>query len=358
MSGVHAPVPPSSMALIVACPGSRKMRQLVPEQEDTDAAKEGTVAHWVAHQTWLGNPPKVGEKHDDIEITDEMMSGAETWCQAVGKDGVTEMPVVVTSLHPDCWGTPDFWKWDADSETLTVDEYKYGHLYVDEYECWQLLTYAQGVIDTTGIQPKHFRLGVVQPRYYGAPAVRYWFLDRAEFDKHIERIRWALASPDLTVSGPQCTYCPARLQCATFQHNVSKAMTYVGEPELSPSTPAQYGAELTLVTAALALLTARKTTLEAYVEAQVRAGQDVPGWEMKPKKSNLTWLVDAATVLAAGDAVGVDLRAPAAPITPTQAIDRKLIDTDTAAALAWRPPGAAKLSPVSTKTLRKLFNQP
>lgn len=353
----HAKYAPSSMARIVACSGSAEMAARVPPQPEDEATKEGTVAHWVAHQMWLGTTPEVGSKHLDVEITDEMIAGGRLWCETVGRDGIPEMRVYATSIHPTlCDGTPDFWNYDSETETLIVPEYKFGHLFVDEFENWQGLTYAQGVMDTAGFQPKNFIIGVVQPRCYSAPPVRWWHLDRAKFDSYIERIRQAIATPDVTTSGPQCAYCPARLECSTFQQNVSNVVRYLGAPELSPSTPAQRGAELTLLTEASKLLEARKLALEEYAASEIRAGRAVPGWELKPGQSKLTWLLGAADVLAAGDALGLDLRAPPAPVTPTQAIERKLLDAETAKAIAWRPPASLKLSPVSTATTRRLFS--
>ena len=47
MSGTHARFAPSGLARLMVCPGSHGLEQGFPEDEEGEAAKEGTAAHEV-----------------------------------------------------------------------------------------------------------------------------------------------------------------------------------------------------------------------------------------------------------------------------------------------------------------------
>jgi hypothetical protein len=59
-------------------------------------------------------------------------------------------------------------------------------------------------------------------------------------------------------------------------------------------------------------------------------------------------------VFDTADALGVDVRKPAVPITPKQARDKGL-DADVVGAFSARPAGALKLTYIDDKQLRKVF---
>jgi hypothetical protein len=328
-----------------------------PPEPESAPAIEGRVAHWVAYEKYFGRDIPVGTEKDGIKVDEDMIAGANLWIEVVPKGGIAEMPVVAPSIHPtDCWGTPDLWFWDEKEALLTIPEYKYGYMIVDEYENEQLLGQAAGIMDTIPhVRPKRIRFVIVQPYGYVANKVRTWEIGIEEFPEYLKPIQEAVNDRITTHVGPWCLYCPARPVCGTFQAAASKVVEFSGMAEPVTSTPAQLGAELTVLHMASKILEARKTVLDAMVEDQIRKGTRVPGWEMKSKKSPLAWNVDDADVIATGNLLGVNLTKPVAPITPTQALDRKLLDEQTLMHLASRPPNSLKLSPISTAITRRIF---
>jgi hypothetical protein len=353
----HAPIGFSKLPRITKCPGSRTLEGKAPPEKDTAAAIEGRVAHWVAYQMYNGVNVPVGTERDGIKVDEDMIAGAVQWCESIPKGGVAEMPVIAPSIHPtDCWGTPDLWFWHEAEELLEIPEYKYGYMIVDEFENEQLIGQAAGIIDTLGYKPKRIKFTVVQPYGYVQNKVRSWEITAGDFPAYLKPIQDAVADGETTHVGSHCLYCPAREICATFQAGASQVVQFSGTAEPTAVTPAQLGAENTVVTAALKILEARKTVLDAMAEDQLRKGVLVPGWEMKSKPSPLAWLVDKDEVIAAGKLLGINLTKPAEPITPTQAKDRKLLDEDTLKDLASRPNPSMKLSPISTALTRRIFS--
>lgn len=362
MSDIHAVDAPSGLYLTVACPGSRSLRAGLPPEPDTPESIEGDVAHWVALQAALGNSVPAGTERKGIKVDDDMLDGARLWLETIGEGGAHEVPIMIPDVHPDCWGTADFWRWDEDDHILDVMDYKYGHLYVEEFENSQLMAYASGLLRTFDA-PNHtrVRLTVVQPRCYSAKPVRTWTTTAENIRKLVaeiaEKVRIATDTsvPVMCYTGPHCLYCPARHICGTLQSASNTVMTFAQYASSNDLDPGPLGVELHLIDKAMELLKGRRSGLAIQAEIYIKEGKRIPNWEMKPGRSNLAWN-DPQKAIIEGDAMGVNLRKEVVPITPTQALDRKLLDEATINELASRPPAPQKLSYVSLFSIRKALS--
>lgn len=361
MAGVHSRFGPSSLLTIMACAGWLRLRETVPPEPDSPESIEGTVAHHVASQLALGVVMKEGDKYLDVEVDETMIEGAQLWVDTVGTDGAFEMPIPCPDVHEDCWGTPDYWKWSADTRVLSVWDYKYGHRYVEEFENIQMAAYASGLIRLLELpEDTVIQLGIVQPRCYMANQVRQWVTNVATVLKLAAEAGKAVARAlDIEGAycrtGSHCIDCTIRGGCRTLQQSTNRAISFIGKAEMHEPTPAALGTELSLLHAAEKLVEARRKALEVMAEVLIRNGARVPGWEMKQGTAPLAWH-DPAVAISTGDVMGVDLRKEVKPITPTQAISKKLLDKDIVATLASRPPAGMKLAPVSPVSIRKAFS--
>lgn len=352
----HARIGFSKLPRIAKCPGSLTLEAKAPPEKDSEAAIEGRVAHWVAYEMYHGRTVPVGTEREGIKVDEDMIAGAKLWCEVVPQGGIAEIPVVAPSIHPtDCWGTPDLYFWDENEALLTIPEYKYGYMIVDEYENEQLIGQAAGIIDTLGYKPKRIRFMIVQPYGYVAQKVRTWEIAIEEFPDYLRPIQEAVADGITTNVGSQCLFCPAREICATFQKAATKVVEFSGMAEPTMLTPAQLGAEAIVLHHASKLLEARKAVVDAMLDAELRKGTAVPGWFMKSKQSPLAWNVDKSEVLNYGKLIGVNLAKPEEPITPTQALDRKILDEKTLEGLASRPPSSMEPAITSTALTRRIF---
>lgn len=359
----HAKHAPSSIYLTVACPGWQRQASLLPPEQPTEATREGELGHAVAAAaaSGLALPP------NGVEITEEMLDGAAVWAEALeGYPAKIETRVTVPSVHPtDCWGTPDARQWAPETKTHRAADYKYGHGFVDEFENWQLLTYTIGSIDEAysawrSDPSVKFEMTVVQPRYYNGKPIRTWAIQTAGLLHYEARLRSAVqesesANPRV-ISGTHCTHCPARATCHVYQKTAMGAVDFAGRPDPMVSAPEDVGRELRVVQEYIKRLEARETGLSALAEAMIRGGKRVPNFALEQSAGRLAWTMDIAVVEMTAQMQGKTIMAPAKPITPTQAKQRRLLADAVVSQYSDRPKGAFKLVPVSTKPVRS-FSQ-
>lgn len=336
------------------CPGSLQMQEKHPGDDDGEAAREGTAAHFIATEMLQGRTATIAP--NGVPITQEMIDHARLFIDAAEGSQWVEQRLHMPEVHPDCWGTPDAVRYDLEARKLEVIDYKYGHGYVEHWDNPQLLLYAMGALralDVTDWSEWAITLTIVQPRYYGTESpVRHCKVSgRTLHDVWLPRFREAaeLASKPgaLVKTGQWCRYCTALLQCEAARKMQGAALDYADTQQSGPVDADTVGFEMTLIARALRILKDRQTALEAQAAIMPR----VTGWIKQPKYGRLAWNEPDEAVLALGDACGVNLRRPAAPITPTQA--KKVIDGSVIDAYASRPFAGAKLVPetLAEKTL-------
>ena len=176
----HSPLAPSSASRRVACPGSRSLEALYP-QTPTPQTLEGEAAHWVAACTIQNSAWEIpAVSPTGVDITDEMIEGAQLYAGFVGyySDIRIEQPISISIIHPDCWGTPDAWRFS--DGVLNIYDYKFGHGFVEVYENWQMIEYAAGILHELGIdglQDQHVTVAmhIIQPRsFHPDGQIRSW----------------------------------------------------------------------------------------------------------------------------------------------------------------------------------------
>ena len=348
----HAPLAPSSAARRMQCPGSRAMCLNYPEPQNVSAA-EGELAHAVCAATILGQPIPPN-------ATEEMLDGADLWMDTVG---IYEVPHVeerlpCQMLHPDCWGTPDFWA--SSDGAFQVADYKFGHRYVEVFENWQLLSYAAGVIFK--LRLTHFdtkiRLTLVQPRCYHADGpVRHWDLTLGEIQPYLERLRANCEismTPDAYLMvGAECRDCSARHACSALQAAAYETVELSKRNVPFDMAPSAIGGELALMRKAADLLNHRISGLENEVLGRIKQGQSVPGWMTQQGQGREKWSHPVEEVIALGQMMGIDVSKPGA-VTPKQAIKAGL-PAELVRSYSETPTGSISLVPDTGDQARKAF---
>jgi hypothetical protein len=343
--------------------------ELLFPQEDTDESREGTEAHEYARKA--AALAARGQRLADCPDPD-MLRGALMYADDIAgvmrRTGVftpvLERRVEIPRIHPLSYGTPDGWLWGSAGRRLWLWDYKYGHGRVEVERNAQFVEYAAGILDEldiNGHEEQHVEVvfTVVQPR---APhpdgPVRRWVCRASDLrplvNKQSAAAHEALGPNPVCRTGPECKHCSARHACTTFQAGVYDHLAYLGHPTPAELDPAGLSLELTLLNNALDDIKARLTGLTAQAEGLIQGGAVVPGWALGRTRPHVKWTRPAAEVFALGDEHGIDLRRPAEPITPTQAIKADL-DKETIADYSHRPTGAPKLVP-DHNTADEVFN--
>lgn len=350
MAGTHAPFAPSSLARLMQCAGSYELARHYPEDEEGQAAREGTAAHWVAERL-LRDGEVIAEGDtapNGVTVTQEMVEGAALYVRtvraAVPVGGLVEQRIR-TGLHDDCWGTADFVGINADC-VLHVIDYKFGHRFVSEFENWQLIAYAWGTVSNvfmSGDDDTELHLTIVQPRCYdGGGSVRTWRTTVGELAAYARRASERLAAissgelRDCT-TGAACYMCPARRGCRALHDVGGLACDLVGQPEPLDLPPDALGVEMAYLEQVYELLKYRLEGLREQGLATINGGTEVPGWHVTSKPGREKWRagVPVAEIAAIGKMWGVELTRTE-PITPTQA-RKKLSDASMLDALTDRP---------------------
>ena len=362
----HAPLAPSSAARIVACTGSRKLAALYPEPE-TIETREGTASHWAGAELLAGRDVDTGQvAANGVTLTDEMIEGAEMFAEHIRSRGAYEWELVehtlpAGSLHADNWGTPDFV--GMQPMHLFVDDYKFGHGYVEVFENWQLMNYVCLLLDFMGVngqvdQMMRVTMTIVQPRnYHRDGPVRSWSVMACDLRGYFNKMRAAYEQAmrddaPCTVNA-ECEHCPARHACeaATAAGYSAVKHAYSSVP-LVMSAPA-LGLELRTLRRAAKMLKARITGLEEQVLSTIVRGVDVPYFSVSHGVGRTVWTAPATEVIALGQMLGVDVSKPDV-ITPKQSIKAGL-PAEVVAAYSHAPRGAAELTEDNGHAAAKVF---
>lgn len=399
MSGAHARIAPSSLALTVACAGSVPLQEACPPAPPTEEKQEGDAAHLVALWAASGRLLNIGEvfvrdgRQWTVDV--DMHNGAKKYVEALGGFHTNlrlEQSVRSSAVHPEhSWGTPDafrmftFKEWGVavgsdvaipwispitkvapveNWHVVRVGDYKYGHRFVEVFENWQLMDYGWGVLELLNLSDETtlFEFIIVQPRaYHHDGPVRVWRVSALELrglrNIAFNKAHEALGPSPTVTTGEHCTDCGARHLCVTYKHLSDKMIDFSGTPELQPLDSDAMGSELKLLDAALQRLNGRRTGLAVAVESTIRAGKRVPFYELSPGRSNLAWRdgVTPEEVAMFGELCNVNVRKPLAVFTPKQCVDAGINETAILQDYAYRPPAGLKLTPIDTTAATKAF---
>jgi hypothetical protein len=346
--------------------------------EDTDASREGTAAHWVCEQVLTSfKAGAVGVRlilpfdligqsaPNGVIITEEIADGAKTYtdevlgiCQQRGllQHLQIEQRVACPRVHELCWGTPDMSAFDAERWTLYVRDFKYGHGRVNAYENWQLLVYAIGLIDAMGVSTIEWgnikiNLGVIQPRCYdGAGPIDVWEITADDLRGYANQLHHAahqaLQPTADCATGKQCKHCKAAHRCPALLNASANIIDMMDIAVPTISSDAGLGYELEQLKRAELLLKARREAKELEVEQRIREGKQIPGWALEQAYGQRKWLAPLEEVVTMGQLMGVNLLDEPKLLSPAKAdaACKKLqVDTTVISSYYGNPPTGMKL---------------
>ncbi len=387
MTAAHARLAPSGSyqwAPDDGCRGAVAMQERYPEDADSEKAREGTAAHFHVTETLSGRDAPAGtETPAGVPVDMEMVDAGKSFIASIRRTLLlhpgcilrVEERVYMTSIHADCWGTPDVYLCDHANRTLHVWDYKYGHRFVDAFRNWQLILYAIGVLDSEGVPPddrKHWSitLAIGQPRnYHPLGPIRTWEIGGPALMRYVEPLQRAAIEASVSNAplrtGDHCRDCTARAWydevtglvdvCPALQRSAALSIDVAYEQTPVTMSAAAVGLELRYLRDAEKRIKARADALEEVILAAMRGGHDVPLWKADYSSGRERWKYPSDQVAALGDMWGVDLRKPLECMTPAQA-RKEGVDDSVIKAFAEQPRGALKLVPVTDHNVAKAFN--
>lgn len=354
----HATLGASSASRWIACPGSVRLSEGIPNQT-SPYAKEGTVAHELAERALRNNARAtdfIGEEIDEIEITEEMAEAVQIYVDAVreaaeGNLLVIEQRFSLEDLNPPVpmFGTADAVIWDEKNSLLTVMDLKFGAgVPVKVSNSPQLSYYALGAMLAMAKEHKVFptkiRMVIVQPRYHHEDG----FIRSFEIDSYSLRMEWAeslLEAAHLTlapdaplVSGEHCRFCPAQAKCPLIHQQAVALAQSEFDDSFSPPNPETLDEEqLSGILNKAGEFVAWINAVKSYAQHKLENGGAIPGFKLVARRATRSWIDpdDAEEIL---QNLGVD---------PNDMYIRKLISPAQAeAVLGKRKAVKDKLAPM------------
>lgn len=322
---------PSNAGRWVPCPASPALEAPYPDDESEDA-REGTAAHWVAAQV-LGGHHALDELTDratpnGVIVTGEMVEHVQTYIDTVGPGAVIEreLPSAIPGVDP---GTPDALRIEGNRGHIW--DFKYGYNIVGAVGNWQGACYAVNLFAKHEWMLEEVTFTVVQPRpFHYEGRVRSWTITRDWAWLLYTQLTAASAATDNptapAVTGPHCSYCRALHVCESARRAGMNGVDVSLRQQSATVEGEELAGELRTLRRARDAITKRLDALESHAMSVIDSGRVVPGWSIDRAFGRRKWTGDVATLEAL---TGVKLREER-PVSPAQArklgVDDKLID--------------------------------
>jgi len=232
----HARLSPSGAARFMACPGSIRLSEGIPDKSSI-YADEGTAAHELAERClrddkdpneFAGETIHVNGR--EFEVTPDMISAVRTYLEHVawfiekGFEISIEERLDMTHVVDGMFGTADLLAYSEAHQHLFVIDYKHGRgVAVEPQRNKQLMSYAIGALKRYGNRHvKLVTLTVVQPRAaHPKGGIRSWQTTPEfimEFADELQAAAQIVDEPDAPlVPGDHCAFCKAAGMCPALR---------------------------------------------------------------------------------------------------------------------------------------------
>lgn len=343
------------------CPASVRIESAYPEQEPSDAAREGTCAAWVAECVLKGDASTCADLIDRNHVngwlvTPDMATHVQGYVDMIkARGGAINVEQFVT-LSEHISGTLDC-SASAIGSVIYIDDLKYGYIPVEVDTTTQVRIYAAAEyarLHRTDIS--HVQIGIYQPRAFHPDGIyRTLLIPIAEIIEFaywiIERGNEALKPDALAVPGTYCEFCNGASKCAALAATNYATLALVTDRRHRHMNAQEAATEWLFLDDAFTILKARKKAVEAEIEARYK-NEPFPGLIMRDTYGRRKFNVDAATVKAF---TGVD-GSETVPLSPAE-MERRGADPKMVNALASAPFTGRKLQRLTRNQIAKAFNK-
>ncbi len=372
----HSILAPSSSDKWLECAGYASAAILFGDNEDSLDSRIGTAKHWgsqlvLAHGIQLTDlvgmmaPNKITITKDmlpSIEMyTKTVIDVLETFFNAQDTQLKIEHRLDLSFIHPECFGTSDVTGYDSEEKTAHIMDGKFGRVLVEIYKHPQFMLYGLGYVaelEKQGLPVDYIKLHVVQPcSRHIEGSHRVWKLSVAELKAYIPIFQkaavLALSDNPTYKAGDWCKYCPAIHSCEAARVASISIAQYVTDKAPVISDGYEIGFELRMLREATSLLEARLKAVEGQASELLGRGAFVDGFVGEMGLGNRKWNSEDEDIIAMGDSIGVDLRAPEKVQSPAQA--EKIIPDKFVKEFTYRPTKSLKVKPAQHTQAYRIF---
>lgn len=360
----HHPLGASGASRWLACPGSVRLSQGIPDP-GSSYADEGTRAHLLAELCLFNGidtaavtnveAAKLGIAPEDLEEMREYVQTYLDYCASLGvgpapAQTFVEKRVDLSPWIPGCFGTDDFGLLDEWSATLHVVDLKYGAgVRVHAPGNPQPRMYALGLLGELEhlYSIESVQMHIVQPRldHVSVETLPVATLHAWARDVLVPGAQAALhPEAPLNPGEHQCRFCRAAAVCPARAAANQDLARRDFDGELLPPQALSLE-EIAALLPGLDELRRWASDVQDYALAQAEAGRELPGYKLVEGRSNRAWAGDETATLAALQALG---------LAEYQITSRKLVGIPAIEkALGGPKVAAALIEPLITKPVGK-----
>lgn len=346
----------------MTCNGYRLMPHNAPFNVDDSARDEGNAAHWMVQQIHSGKltfQNVVGQKaFNGVFITDEMVEFAIPYLDAIMGKGEVECETSYgDNQRYQINARADHIEYDQLSDTLFVDDFKYGWGIIEPENNWTLISHAIGFIHRrlNGHFPARVVLRIFQPRpHHPEGKIREHVYDAGKMRDLFEYLIHTLCNPrDELRTSEHCRKCPALATCPAAIKAGMNAVDVSERPFVADLDDATLGFMLDQIDRSMKILEQNKKAYSEKALHRLKAGGMIPGYTRETELTNRQWkegiTVDTVKVLTGKDLAKKQL------ITPAQAVKHGLTEDAVNALTERREKGSKLVRLDADKAAKKMF---
>lgn len=348
----------TSLPRLMQCGASKSMPGFRPAVvEQSDDARIGIAAHWLASEYLKGNITDLDEWIDrkspnSVYMDSDLVDHVRWFVEGVSRDRSTHKKFVehdMTAHNADRSITigcrADFLTDDlADyNRRIRIDDFKYGYRIIEPENNWTLIAYALAYIADKRVDADtciEFRVWQPRPFHPNGP-MRVWIIDAAHLSALRDKMFATLAATSNTlVTGQYCVRCPARSNCPAIRKASMSLLDVVEQAIPDDMTMDDMSLMMDALTAADHTLKQYRDSLSERITDAITRGQTVRNYRLQPYEGARDWRpgIDAKTLELLTDK---PVSKPAPLLTPTQL--KKAFPPNVLESLTYRKPGGVKL---------------
>lgn len=384
MSTGHFFLAPSAAGCTIHCPAAPMLQARHLEDEEHPVTKEGIAMHWCGAQILARGPgavPLGTVSPNGVTLDRELIDATTVYTddvrevQARFPHGALSIETTIhnAALHPTAnGGTPDAWLVAAAGgrTEIVLWDFKGGHGLVEVFENWQLINYAALILTEllfteagANDEAITFEFRIVQPRaHHPDGPIRTWRVNAAALRGHFNKLQGAYEKATLpappAIPGDHCktAYCTAAGRgCAALAAEAWRVVDIAYASQPHDLTPANLGLSLRVMERAKKMMDAHVEGMRTQALAMLTRGDQVPYYKITQGTGREVVKDDKVEeFIIVGEALGVNVKKPAACITPKQARAAG-IPEDVVAVYSEHRKGENKLTADDQVEARKVF---
>lgn len=337
----HARYSPSKLGRIIACPGSVKLSETVPEPPETSYAAEGTLLHDIMIELIHATDVDKVSQAEAVERIDFQNTEHRVLCSECLEKLYTEIvdtltnPVIhqdmrvhMPGLEDDVHGTLDV---GVDSDTAVhILDFKFGGgVEVDAEDNAQLMTYLDGFLSRLGIDldttNKELWVWIFQPRLDKFQGVQVFKEDLLYFRKRVEKTVILAQGhyPPFRPGVYQCRFCPAggicKARMVQVQEDAANVFSAFADLQSGASKDTMSNEKLAKILQMEEQIESAFKAIREHLFGELLAARDVPGYKLVNGRASRKWKdgIDVEDIhnlfpdLDTDDLLKVELRSPA-----------------------------------------------